>query len=94
VSREPRPKRAGFGPGDVRNGEARAMVAAVEAPVEPYPLRSGGTAVPDRSREPDVGAACHDTRKVSPPVKVDPDTNAGPSHGPVEDVRTRQEHGR
>jgi hypothetical protein len=42
------------------------LTAAVEAPVEPYPLRRGGNAAPDRSQPPDIGAACHDTRKVSP----------------------------
>ena len=26
--------------------------------------------VPDRTRTPDIGAACHDTRKVAPAVKV------------------------
>jgi hypothetical protein len=40
------------------------VAAAVETPTESYPLRRGGRAVPDRTRPPDIGAACHDTRKV------------------------------
>ena len=35
-------------------------------PTAPYPIRRGGHATPDRSRMPDIGAACHDTRKVMP----------------------------
>jgi hypothetical protein len=62
-------------------------------PVAAYPLRGGGRAVPDRTRPPDIGAACHDTRKTMPAASVDPDTNAGPSIGPVENAKTRQEHG-
>jgi hypothetical protein len=69
------------------------LTAAVETPVAPYPARRGGVAVPDRTREPDIGAACHDTRQVSPAPRVDPTTNAGPEVGPVEDAKTRQEHG-
>jgi hypothetical protein len=47
-------------------GAAQDVTAAVETPVEPYPLRRGGRAAPDPSRAPDIGGACHDTRKVSP----------------------------
>lgn len=53
-------------------GAPQDVTAAVETPVEPYPLRRGGKATPDRSQPPDIGAACHDTRKVSPaPASTD-----------------------
>jgi hypothetical protein len=60
------------------------MIAAIEAPVAPYPLRVGGRVAPDRSRAPDIGAACHDTRKVAPAPRLDPARNAGPSIGLVD----------
>jgi hypothetical protein len=69
------------------------LTAAVETPVERYPLRRGGKAVPDRSREPVIGVACHDTDFVGPAPRVDPNTNAGPEIGPTENAKTRQEHG-
>jgi hypothetical protein len=59
------------------------MIAAIEAPVAPYPLRVGGRAVPDRSRAPDIGSACADTDVVAPATRVNPNTNAGPSVGAV-----------
>jgi hypothetical protein len=62
-------------------------------PVEAYPVKRGGRAVPDRSRAPDIGAACHDTDFVGPAPRVDPNTNAGPEIGPTENAKTRQEHG-
>jgi hypothetical protein len=33
-------------------------------PAKVYPLKRGGRAVPDRSREPEIGSACGDTRAV------------------------------
>jgi hypothetical protein len=63
---------------------AAALAAEVERPVAPYPRRSGGRAIPNRSRAPDIGAACHDTRKVAGRPLVRPEHNAGPSIGPTD----------
>jgi hypothetical protein len=63
---------------------AAAMIAEVESPVSPYPARRGGRAIPDRSRAPDIGAACHDTRKDAGRPLVRPEHNAGPSIGPTD----------
>jgi hypothetical protein len=57
------------------------VTAAVEVPVEPYPLRRGGNAVPDRTREPDIGAACHDTRKVAPAAAFTDENRSGIEFG-------------
>jgi len=62
-------------------GAAQDLTAEVEAPVEPYPLRRGGNAVPDRSQPPDVGAACHDTRRVSPAPAFTDELRDGPEVG-------------
>ena len=69
------------------------LTAAVETPVDVYPLKQCGRAAPDRSRQPVIGPACHDTDYVEPAALVDPNTNAGPEIGPVENLKTRQEHG-
>jgi hypothetical protein len=71
------------------------MVARQERPSEVYPLRQGGRAVPDRSRDPVIGPACYETGLQSrggERVVVNPETSAGPAVGPVENLRTRQEH--
>jgi hypothetical protein len=49
--------------------------------VAPYPLRHGGVATPDRSRTPDIGAACHDTRKVSPAPAFTDELRSGVERG-------------
>jgi hypothetical protein len=90
MAREPRPRDRRY---RTSVGAPVDLTAAVETPVEPYPLRRGGRAVPDRTRPPDIGAACHDTRKVSPAAYVDPEWNAGPEVGPRENLKSRQEHG-
>jgi hypothetical protein len=87
MAREPKNLRPGEGYG------GRNRVLGDEPPVEVYPLRRGGRAVPDRSRAPDIGAACHDTDFVGPAARVDPNTNAGPEIGSTENAKTRQEHG-
>jgi hypothetical protein len=80
-----RPNQAYGGPG---------RVLGDEAPTEVYPLRHGGRAVPDRTREPDIGAACHETRKVSPPVSNTEELRSGvPTGSPVENTKTRQDYG-
>jgi hypothetical protein len=71
VSRNPKPIK----PGESFGGASRVL--GDEPPVPPYPLRRGGVAIPDRSREPDIGAACHDTRKVSPPVAATEELRSG-----------------
>jgi hypothetical protein len=63
-----------------------------------YPLRRGGRAVPDRSREPVIGPSCVDTDYVGPPVVVNPETNAssdfGSTRGNNEPVpKTTQDYG-
>ena len=63
MSRTPTPRNRAF---RTSVGAPVDLTAAVEAPVEPYPLRRGGSAAPDRTQPPDIGGACHDTRKVSP----------------------------
>jgi hypothetical protein len=89
MSRTPKPVRRQIaaepaGPGARGDAlDADDMIAAIEAPVSTYPLRVGGRAVPDRSREPRIGAACADTDVVAPPTRVSPTTNAGPSVGAV-----------
>jgi hypothetical protein len=92
MSRTPKPigPNSGFaGDGDVLGDPA---------PVAPYPIKRGGQAAPDRSRAPEIGPHC-DTRSVvasdtlSPAPRVNPSTNAGPQLGPVENAKTRQEHG-
>jgi len=92
--REPRPKRAGFGPGDVSHADAARMIARQEQPSEVYPLHQGGRAAPDRSRDPVIGPACYDTgaqARSGERVVVNAETNAGPEVGPVENLRTRQD---
>jgi hypothetical protein len=93
--REPRPKRAGIGPGVVSNTDADRMIARQEQPSEVYPLRQGGRATPDRSRDPLIGPACYETgaqARAGERVVVNPETSAGPALGPVENLRARQEH--
>jgi hypothetical protein len=71
------------------------MIARQEQPSEVYPLRQGGRATPDRSRDPVIGPACYETGLLSRAgerVTVNADTNAGPAVGPVDNLRTRQEH--
>jgi hypothetical protein len=74
MSRTPKPVRRQIaaepaGPGARGDAlDADDMIAAIEAPVSTYPLRVGGRAVPDRSREPRIGAACADTDVVAPPT--------------------------
>lgn len=61
---------------------------------EPYPLKRGGRVVPDRSQPPDIGAACHDTRKVVPAPASTDELRSGIEMGtPRENAKTRQEHG-
>ncbi|MGH9288590.1 MAG: hypothetical protein ACRD0V_09945 [Acidimicrobiales bacterium] len=68
--------------------------AALERPVSAYPLRRGGRAVPDRSRAPDIGAACHDTRKDAPAPSFTEENSSGVDVGtPTENTKSRQEHG-
>jgi hypothetical protein len=74
-------------------GAPQDLTGAVETPTEVYPLKRGGRAVPDRSQPPRIGPACYDTDYVGPPVVVNPETNAGPEVGPVDNTKTRQEHG-
>jgi hypothetical protein len=78
-------------------GAAQDLTAEVETPVEPYPLRRGGVAVPDRSRAPDIGAACHDTRKVSPALAFTDELRSGVeaigTRGNREVQKTAQEYG-
>ena len=73
------------------------LTAAVETPVAPYPLRQGGQAVPDRSQPPDIGAACHDTRKVSPAPAFTAELSEGVKVGAVGNnvavPKTSQDHG-
>jgi hypothetical protein len=90
MAREPQPRDPRY---RTSVGAPVNLTAAVETPVEPYPLKQGGRAVPDRSREPLIGPACHDTDYVGPAPLVDPTTNAGPEVGPVENLKSRQEHG-
>jgi len=58
MAREPRPIR----PNQGYAGTGR--VVGDPSPTEVYPLKRGGRAVPDRSREPVIGPACGDTRAV------------------------------
>jgi hypothetical protein len=90
MAREPQPRDPRY---RTTVGAPVDLTAAVETPVEPYPLCRGGRAVPDRSREPVIGPACVDTDRLSPQAHIDPDWNAGPEVGPVENTKTRQEHG-
>jgi hypothetical protein len=90
ASRTPHPNPPGRDPVASRNlGDPPAT--------EPYPLKRGGRAVPDRSRPPDIGAACHDTRKVSPPVAETEDLRSGvefgSTRGNTKVQKTAQEHG-
>jgi hypothetical protein len=74
---------------------AARMIARQERPSEVYPLRQGGRAAPDRSRDPVIGPACYETGAQSRSgerVVVNAEANAGPEVGPVENLRTRQEH--
>jgi hypothetical protein len=74
-------------------GAPRDLTDLVETPTEAYPLRKGGKATPDRNQPPRIGPACYDTDYTGPPVVVDPETNAGPEVGAVDDLKSRQEHG-
>jgi hypothetical protein len=86
--RTPRPHRPAAG------DQPASHIIGDPPPGEVYPLQRGGrAAVPDRSREPRIGAACYDTDTVAPAASVNPDTNAGPSVGPTENAGTGQEHG-
>jgi hypothetical protein len=62
-------------------GAPQDLTAEVETPTEPYPLKQGGVATPDRSREPDIGGACHDTRYTSPPVTHTEELRSGVEFG-------------
>jgi hypothetical protein len=67
-------------------------------PVEVYPLERGGRAVPDRSREPRIGAASYDTDRVpAPPAFTDElreGVELGSTRGNNEPVpKTTQEFG-
>jgi hypothetical protein len=59
VSRTPNPRQPG-------NANHPNLVIGDEPPVGLYPLRRGGRAVPDRSREPVIGPACDDTDTTAP----------------------------
>jgi hypothetical protein len=84
VSRTPRPHRPGAG------DQPASRVLGDPPPVELYPLRRGGRAVPDRSQPPRIGPACYDTDTVSPAASVDPDTNAGPRSAPAATTKCRR----
>jgi hypothetical protein len=60
MARTPRPHRPAVG------DQPSSHVIGDPSPSEVYPLKTGGRAVPDRSREPGIGAASHDTRKTAP----------------------------
>jgi hypothetical protein len=69
-------------------------------PAEVYPLKRGGRAVPDRTREPVIGSACGDTRFVvegdvrSPEPRFTDELRSGVEMGtPRENTKSRQEHG-
>jgi hypothetical protein len=72
-------------------------------PVEPYPIKRGGRAVPDRTRTPDIGPACGDTRHVvegdvaSPAPRLTDELRSGidmgTTRGNNEVPKTTQEHG-
>jgi hypothetical protein len=86
--RTPRPPPAGAGRPTCQPHHRRSPS------VEVYPLRSGGRAVPDRTREPDIGAACHETRKVVPAPSFTDENRSGVELGtPSENPKTAQEYG-
>jgi hypothetical protein len=93
MAREPMPIRpAGGFAGD-------GTVLGDPPPAEVYPLKRGGRAVPDRSREPVIGPACGNTRAVvegdvsSPAPRFTEELRSGVDVGsPREDAKTRQEH--
>lgn len=93
MARTPTPHRPGSA------GQPRDQVVGDEAPGELYPLRSGGSAVPDRSREPVIGLACASTGAQSRSGKrvvVNPETEAGPevgTRGNLEVQKTAQKFG-
>ena len=69
-------------------------------PVEPYEIRRGGRAVPDRTHQPVIGSACGDTIHVvegdvrSPEPRFTDELRSGVDVGsPRENAKTRQEHG-
>jgi hypothetical protein len=62
-------------------GAPQDLTAAVETPTEPYPLKQGGRAVPDRSQPPRIGAACADTDCTSPAVASTEELRSGVEFG-------------
>jgi hypothetical protein len=91
MSRTPRPHRPAVG------DQPSSLIIGDPPPVAPYPLQRGGRAVPDRTRTPDIGAACHDTRRVVPaPTSTDElrEGELGTTTGNSEPMpKTSQEYG-
>jgi hypothetical protein len=87
MSRSPKPIK----PNQGYAGTGRALGDPPAVP--PYPLRRGGKATPDRSEFRGIGPACVDTDVTAPAARIDPESNRGPQVGPIENVKTRQEHG-
>ena len=91
MSRSAKPLR----PGQSYGGPNRVL--GDEPPAEVYELRRGGRAVPDRTREPDIGAACHDTRKVAPAPSHTEELRSGVETGTTRGnntvAKTAQEYG-
>jgi hypothetical protein len=88
MSRTPRSRRPGAG------DQPASHVIGDPPPVAPYPLKRGGRAVPDRTRAPEIGPACHDSRKVTPAPAFTEELRRGVNVGsPTENVKARQEHG-
>jgi hypothetical protein len=84
--RTPQPHR----PGNANQPTNRVL--GDEPPVAPYPLKRGGRAVPDRSREPSIGGACVDTDRLPPAFTEE--LRSGVETGlATENAKTRQEHG-
>jgi hypothetical protein len=86
VTREPHPNSPGRDPLASRNLGDPPLA-------EVYPLRRGGRAVPDRSRAPEIGAACHDTRKVSAPFTETEELRSGVEFGSTRGNTERQKTG-
>jgi hypothetical protein len=90
MARQPHPNPPGRDPPASRN-------LGDPPPAEVYPLKRGGRAVPVRTRPPDIGASCHDTRKVSPPFTETEELRSGVEFGSTRGNtgghKTAQEHG-
>jgi hypothetical protein len=77
--RTPRPHRPAAG------DQPASHIIGDPPPGEVYPLQRGGrAAVPDRSREPRIGAACYDTDRVPAPPAFTDELRSG-----VEGIGTR-----